>query len=120
MNVKQAVITGIFSLVLTTAAGSVWAEGPIQQREEKQEARIDAGINSGQVTPNEAANFAKGEAKLEAHREKANADGVVTAKEHRRLEKEANHQSRKIHRAKHNRKMNAGASASATAAPAQS
>src|SRR4051812_18623264 len=102
MNVKQLLITGFCTLALSTAVGNVWAEGPIQQREEKQEARIDAGVNAGVVTPNEAGKLEKGEAKLEKHREKAAADGKVTAKEHRRLEKEANRQSRKIYHAKHN------------------
>lgn len=56
---------------------------------------------SGQLTPKEAARLEKREAKLAANEQAAKADGVVTRKERRRLQRQANRDSAAIYRQKH-------------------
>ena len=76
--------------------------GEVQNRADNQEKRIDQGVNSGQLTSKEAGKLEAGEAKIEANRKEALSDGKMTAKEHRKLNRQENRQSKRIHRAKHN------------------
>lgn len=102
-NGSVLVTSLVLSLVLTSMAPLVFA-GEVKNREENQQDRIAQGVQSGQLTPKEAANLEKGEAKIEKDREKALADGKMTLKEKRKLNHEENKESRKIHRKKHNLK----------------
>jgi uncharacterized membrane protein YebE (DUF533 family) len=74
----------------------------IDQREANQQARIQQGVASGQLTPGEAARLEKGQQHVDNMEARAKADGVVTAKERARIAHAQNVQSRKIHRLKHN------------------
>lgn len=76
--------------------------GPIVQREEKQQDRIDQGIQSGQLSAEEAARLERGEHKIESDREKAWSDGSLSHQEKAQLNREQNRQSAKIYNAKHN------------------
>ena len=99
--------TLILSLAVTAAAtlsGTAFASNAtprLDQREARQQQRIDQGVASGQLSPREAARMQKRANRLERHEQHAKADGVVTPAERRRLQREANHNSRKIHRQKH-------------------
>jgi len=73
----------------------------VDKRQANQDARIQKGVQSGQLTPREAAKLEKGQAKVEAKEAKAKADGKVTAAERKDLHKAQNKQSRKIARQKH-------------------
>jgi len=73
------------------------------QREIKQQQRIDQGVASGQLTPKEAARLEKGQQHVQKVEDKAMADGKVTAKERARIEKAQDKQSQRIARAKHDR-----------------
>jgi hypothetical protein len=73
----------------------------VDQREANQEARIQQGVASGQLTPKETAKLEKGQAKVDAMEAKAKADGKVTPKERAKLAKAQNKQSRKIYKQKH-------------------
>ena len=75
----------------------------VDQRQANQEARIQQGVQSGQLTAKEAAKLEKGQAKVQAAEDKAKADGVVTPKERAKLAKKQNKQSRKIYREKHDK-----------------
>src|SRR3569833_2613000 len=81
----------------------------VDQRQANQEARIQQGVQSGQLTPKEAAHLEHGQAKVQAQEDKAKADGKVTARERAKLAKAQNKQSRKIARKKHNSKTTAPA-----------
>jgi hypothetical protein len=81
----------------------------VDQREANQQARIQRGVQSGQLTPREAASLERGQAKVEAKEDKAKADGKVTAKERAKLAKAQNKQSRRIARKKHNKRTTAPA-----------
>ncbi|MBA5607293.1 hypothetical protein H3H36_18200 [Duganella sp. FT3S] len=74
----------------------------IDARQERQEMRIEQGVNSGQLTAKETANLDKREAKIESDKMKAEADGKVTRKERVHLNRELDHTSNKIYRKKHN------------------
>ena len=75
----------------------------VDARQEKQDARIDQGVRSGELTKKEAAKLKAGQAKVEAKEEKAKADGKVTAKERAELEHAQDKQSRKIAKQKHDK-----------------
>ena len=51
----------------------------VDQRQANQQDRIQQGVQSGQLTPKETAKLEKGQAKVETMKEKAAADGKVTA-----------------------------------------
>ncbi len=76
----------------------------IDQRQENQQQRIDNGVKSGALTAKETNNLDKREAKLEADKEAAKADGKVTAAERKKLKREENRDSKAIYKKKHNAK----------------
>ena len=75
----------------------------VDQRQANQEARIQQGVQSGQLTARETAKLDKGQAKVQAAEDKAKADGKVTTKERAKLAKKQNKQSRKIYKEKHDK-----------------
>lgn len=75
----------------------------LDKREANQQRRIDQGVKSGQLTPQEAERLQKRQDRLTANEAKAKADGVVTNKERAQLQAEANRNSRAIAREKHDR-----------------
>ena len=81
----------------------------LDKREVMQQKRIDQGVASGQLTAKETNNLDKREAKLAANETAAKADGKVTRAERGKLERQANRDSKAIHRQKHDKQ---------TAAPA--
>lgn len=70
----------------------------IDQRQEKQEKRIDKGVASGQLNQKEAARLEKGQAHVEKMEDRALKDGKITKKEKRRIEHAQDQQSKRIHR----------------------
>jgi hypothetical protein len=101
---KRLVIVAVATvLVLSTALAPA---GVVHRRQKRQHARIQQGIRSGEVTPEEAARLKAEEQKVQADREKAAADGKVTRKERRAIRQEQNRASRDIFRKKHNRQYN--------------
>ena len=73
----------------------------IDQRQENQQRRIDAGVKSGQLNEKEAARLQKGQARVQKAEDKAAADGKVTAKERARIEKMQDRESRRIAHERH-------------------
>ena len=73
----------------------------VDKREANQEKRIEQGVQSGQLTPKEAARLEKGQQKVEKMESKATADGKVTKKEKAKLHHAQNKQSRHIAKQKH-------------------
>lgn len=102
--------TLILAIAVTAGAlvsGSAFAQAAtprLDQREANQQQRINQGVATGQLTSREANNLQRRENKLNANEARAKADGVVTPAERRRLQREANHNSRKIYHKKHNRR----------------
>ncbi len=107
-------IHSLIAAIALTAAGAAFAQTPaapkdplatpkIDQRQAEQEKRIAQGVASGALTTKEADQLRKREAKIQADKVAAQADGKVTAKERRKLTREQDHASRAIRRQKHDR-----------------
>lgn len=95
----------VASLLLSAFAVSAFAQTntpKIDQRQENQQQRIDNGVKSGALTAKETNNLDKREAKIEADKTAAKADGKVTPAERRKLKREENKTSKAIYRKKHN------------------
>jgi hypothetical protein len=82
----------------------------IDQREARQEQRIQQGAASGSLTEKEAARLGKGQAHVDHMQGKAEADGKVTRRERARIHHAQNKQDRHIKRQKHDRQTTAPAS----------
>lgn len=102
-SAKILTTMAILSSMLTVTCGIGFA-GEVQNRVENQQDRIAQGVQSGQLTSKEAAHLEKGEQKIENNREKALADGKMTPKEKKKLNKEENRQSKQIYAKKHNKR----------------
>lgn len=74
----------------------------VDKRQEHQQKRIANGLTSGALTAKETVNLERREAKIEANKQAAKADGVVTQAERNKLQAEEDRASRKIYNKKHN------------------
>ena len=73
---------------LPAAAQGVYDPG-IQEREYRQQERIQHGINSGQLTPGEAAHLERQQCRIRAAEDALKADGRLTRAERARLARDA-------------------------------
>ena len=93
-------------LVLGFALGSAQTATPhVTKRQLKQQARIEQGVKSGELTAGETKRLELQQAKIQADKRKAKSDGVVTPAERAKLAREQNRANRKIYRLKHNDKV---------------
>lgn len=109
---KLKIALGLSATVFAFTAASAWAQSAqsvdptatphIDQREQRQENRIQQGEQSGSLTDKESARLEKGQAHVDRLESKAAADGSVSHKERKRLRHAERVQSRHIARAKHN------------------
>ena len=76
------------------------------QRNANQEQRIENGVKNGSLTNREAGNLERGQAKVDRKEAKAAANGHVGAGEQKNIQSAENHQSKRIHREKHNERKN--------------
>jgi len=98
--------------ILASAALPVAAQTAtprVDQRQANQEARIQQGLQSGELTGKEAAKLEKGQASVQKKEDKAKADGQVTKKERAKLAKAQDKQSKKIRKQKHDKQKQATA-----------
>jgi surface antigen len=73
----------------------------VDQREANQQARIDAGVASGQLTARETNRLDKQQARVASVEAKDKADGTVTKAERQQLHRMQNHASKNIYHQKH-------------------
>jgi hypothetical protein len=78
----------------------------IDWRDQRQENRIEQGVNSGSLTPREATRLERGQTRVDHMQNRAAANGVVSARERARITRAQNVQSRRIARKKHNARGN--------------
>ena len=74
------------------------------QRNANQQARIENGVKSGQLTNKETANLERGQSHVNKAEAKAGANGHVSANEQKNIQGRENHQSDKVYNKKHNAK----------------
>jgi opacity protein-like surface antigen len=100
----KSILTAAAIVVATaTVASAQTSTTPrIDARQSAQQARINQGVASGQLTNREAANLQRGQARVQRMENRAAADGVVTRGEQARINRAQNVESRKIYNKKHN------------------
>jgi hypothetical protein len=92
----------LWVVLAASLVGPVMAGTPvIDQREKNQSQRIVQGVRSGELNRTETKRLARGQYRLHANERRAKADGTVTTRERVQLNRQAEVQSRRIHRQKH-------------------
>lgn len=79
------------------------------QRNVNQEARINQGVKSGELTTREAGQLEQGQARTSHAQANAAADGRMSTKEAAHVQRTENRQSHRIHRQKHDSQARNGA-----------
>ena len=74
------------------------------KRQFKQQARIQQGVKTGELTPGETRRLERQQVKIQHDKKVAKSDGVVTPAERAKIAHEQNRASRRIYRMKHNEK----------------
>lgn len=109
MPTEEIIVMKILTAIAALAAFvsvSVFAQTAtpsFDQRQERQQQRIDQGVASGQLTQREAARLDAGQDRLQRMEDRVKSDGTVTRQERARLQHAENVQSRHIARQKHDR-----------------
>jgi capsular polysaccharide biosynthesis protein len=103
MNTLTMIAAATLSLVSLGAAAQTTSTPRIDERQTNQEARIDRGIASGELTNREVRRLEHEQHVINRYENKAKADGKVTAKERKRLTHAQHHASQDIYRQKHDR-----------------
>jgi hypothetical protein len=99
---KSTLLAGIGLALSLVIAGTAAADTPrYDARQQHQRQRIHNGVGSGDLTMRETRRLAAGQVHLNRVERRAEADGVVTGRERAHLHHEANQQSRRIYRQKH-------------------
>jgi len=99
---KTTLLAGIGLALSVTIAGAASADTPrYDARQQNQRERIYNGVGSGELTMRETRRLAGGQVHLNRVERRVEADGVVTGRERVHLQHEANQQSRRIYRQKH-------------------
>lgn len=107
MNTFRLSLIALAGTLMCGAAAA--AETPVlDKRQENQEARIQQGVENRQLNKREEARLERAEDRLEANEAKAKEDGKVTARERLRLQREAEANSARIYRQKHDRQQRKG------------
>ena len=74
----------------------------IDQRQDRQERRIEQGVRSGELTPRETARLERGQARIRHMEQAALADGHISRRERAAIQREQDKQNQLIARLKHN------------------
>ena len=106
MNVKSTTIALMIAvlpgLVLAQSTGTT-STPRIDQRQAEQQKRIDQGAKSGGLNKKEAARLKKGQQRIQKMENRAMADGKMTEKERKKIERAQDQESKKIYREKHDK-----------------
>jgi hypothetical protein len=73
----------------------------IDKRQERQDNRIEGGIERGELTKKEARRLEKGQERIDDLEDKALSDGKVTKREKRRINKAQDKQGERIYNQRH-------------------
>lgn len=91
------------SAALLAGSASAGTNDPrIDRRQEQQEKRIEQGVQSGTLTPREAARLETQQARIAQEEARMKADGNLTRAERAKLTHDQNRASKAIYRKKHN------------------
>jgi hypothetical protein len=98
MDMRPFILGLLVASVALPALAQMSAPG-VDQREQRQQQRIHQGVQSGQLTPKEAARLEAEQARIR----NKEADGVWTKQERRELHRDLERSSRHIAKEKHDR-----------------
>jgi hypothetical protein len=101
---KKLTIVGVAAALVLSS--TLTFAGEVHHRQKRQHKRIEKGVRSGELTPEEAGKLKAEEADIQAKREKALADGKMTKKERRQIRHEQNQTGHEIRKDKHNSQYN--------------
>jgi len=103
MTVRVLILTAALATMTAVVASADNTATPrVDRREVRQQARIQQGVKSGELTKGEANRLERGQTHVDRLENHAKADGKVTPAERARLARAQNRQSRRIYRLKHN------------------
>src|SRR5215471_8791159 len=103
MKVLSSFLSGaVLVAALSPVVSHAGPQKPINQRERNQQARINQGIKSGELTRKEAGKLESEEARIRVNKRFDKKDGKFTPAERAKLQTQLNKASRNIHRDKHN------------------
>ncbi len=96
-------LIGLFSLFGLFCASAALGDGPIRERQERQQQRIARGVGSGQLTPRETSRLERREGALnrEERGMRAQDGGRLTGRDRRVLDRQQDRLSRGIYSQKH-------------------
>jgi uncharacterized membrane protein YebE (DUF533 family) len=99
---KTIAIAAIIASIFAATAFAQSTNTPVvDNRQNRQDARIEQGKATGQLNKREAARMEAGQAKVDGMEAAAKADGKVTKTERRAIKREQNKQSKRIYKQKH-------------------
>lgn len=95
-------IAGSLILGLAIAVAAPAAHGAsVDERQARQQKRIEQGLKSGELTPREAGRLERQEARIAAEEKASRSDGKLSKRERAKLQRDLNKASRHIYREKH-------------------
>jgi uncharacterized membrane protein YebE (DUF533 family) len=100
-KIVSVILTTVFALGLSIAASAQNNTPRVDRREHRQRSRIHQGVRSGQLNRREAHRLRRQQAVTRAEEAAAKADGKVTKRERRHLNRRENRTSRHIYKQKH-------------------
>ena len=103
MKIKSALAIA-FTVITCSVVTAQTATPVVTERQQSQNARINQGVASGQLTRNETAKLRAQQRAIKAEKKAFKADGKVTAAERAKLRADQNRASRNIYNKKHNAK----------------
>lgn len=118
MSLRQALL----ATLLATSAAAALAQTPpagvastpgVDARQQRQAARIEQGVASGELTRREARRLHREQQAIANAEAQAKADGTVTRAERRHLHHRQDHAGQHIRHQKHDRQQRPAAAASA-------
>ena len=95
------IAAALFCIGLVNKLSAQQATPMVTGKQIKQQARIQEGKRSGELTRKETARLQMQQAKIRHDKRKAKSDGVVTPAERRKLRAEQRRANRTIYRQKH-------------------
>lgn len=101
MKIIAAAVTVAFA-ALSLPALAQHSTPQIDQRQDRQERRIEQGVRSGELTPRETARLERGQARIRQMERQALADGRISRRERAAINREQDKQNQLIARLKHN------------------
>lgn len=102
MNTTKTLVAAL-ALIVPMLAAAQTSTPRIDARQDRQEARIDRGVQSGALTEKEAAKLDRGQEQVQRLENRALVDGTVNQRERTRIEHAQDVQSQRVYREKHDR-----------------